>query len=116
MSAARMGSFHGGGMMRSVVGFRGPIAVAHPGFAGSAFISHRAFVRSPFFFHGRFANRRFLFAHRRFIAPFAVGFDGGDYDYPYYDNGAYGEQCFVVRRHAVNRWGYVVLRRGLVCG
>jgi hypothetical protein len=104
-------------MMRGVVGVRGPIAIAHPGFAGSAFISHRPFARGPFFFHRRFADRRFFFfPHRRFFAPFAVGFDGGDYDYPYYDNGAYGGQCFLVHQHVVNQWGHVVLRRALVCG
>jgi hypothetical protein len=116
MGGARMGGLHGGGMMRGVVGFRGRIAFAHPGSAGSAFISHRAFVRGPFFFHGRFANRRLFFARRRFVGPFAVGFDGGDYDYPYYDHGTYGEECFVVRQHVVNSWGHAVLRRRLVCG
>jgi hypothetical protein len=110
-----MGGFHGGGMMRGGSGFRGPIAFAHRGFAGSAFISHRAFVGHAFIFRRRFADRHFFFPRRRFFGPFAVGFDGGDYDYPYYDSGVYGEECFFVRQRVVNPWGTVVVRRRLVC-
>ena len=112
-----MGGFHGGGMTRGFGGFRGPVAFAHRGFAGSAFFSHRAFVSRPFFFHRRFADdRRFFFHRHRFVRPFAVGFYDAAYDDPYYDSGAYGDQCFVVRHRVVNRWGYVVVHRRLVCG
>jgi hypothetical protein len=103
--------FHGGGM-----GFRGPVAFAHRGFAGSAF-SHRAFVSRPFFFHRRFADdRRFFFHRHRFARRFAFGSYDAGYDYPYYDSGAYDDQCYVVRHRVLNRWGYVVVHRRLVCG
>jgi hypothetical protein len=62
-----------------------------------------------------FVDRRFLFNRRRFVAV-AVGFEGGGYGYPYYDSGEYGAECFVVRHRIVNPWGYVVVRRRLVCG
>lgn len=110
-----IGGFHSGGMARGFGGFHSPVAFAHPGFIRSPSFAHRAFVNRPFFFHRRFVDRRFFFHRRRFVGPFAVGFYDGGYDYPYYDNGAYSDECFWVRRRAVNRWGYVVIRRTLVC-
>jgi hypothetical protein len=111
-----MGGFQSGGMARGFGGFHGPVAFAHPGFFRSPFGAHRAFANRPFFFHRQFADRRFFFHRRRFVGPFAAGFYDGGYDYPYYDDGAYSEECFSVRRRLVNRWGYVVVRRQLVCG
>jgi hypothetical protein len=111
-----MGGIRGGGMMRGSGGFGRPVRFAHPGFAGSAFFGHPNFVGRPFFSHRRFADdRRFFFRRHRFIGPLAVGFAGA-YDYPYDDSGIYGEECFVVRHRVVNPWGYVVVRRSLVCG
>jgi hypothetical protein len=120
-----MGGFHGGGMggfHGCMGGFHRQFAFVHPGFAGSRFFVRRAFVNRPFFFHRRFADGRFIFFRRhRFVAPFAVGFDGGlygpwAYDSGYDDYGAYKDECFVVRRRIVNYRGHAVLRRGLVCG
>ena len=117
-----MGGFHGtigsfprGGMAQGIRGFHAPVAFAHPGFFRSPFVAHRAFVSRPFFFHRRFADRRFFFHRRRFVGSFAAGFYDGGYDYPYYDEGAYADECFWVRHRVVNRWGHVVIRRTLVC-
>jgi hypothetical protein len=112
------GGFRGGAMIGRVGGFRGPVAFAHSGFPHPPLFAHRVFVNRPLFFHRRFVDRRFFFNRRRFVGAVAVGFDGGGYgyDYPYYDSGEYGDECFVVRHRVVNRWGYVVVRRRLVCG
>jgi hypothetical protein len=105
--------FHGGGVVRGLGGFHGPIGFAHP---GSPFGAGRAFVNRPFFSQRRFADRSFFFHRRRFAGPFVTGFYDRAYDYPYYyDDGAYADECFWVRRRFVNRWGYVVVRRKLVC-
>ncbi|NIX77810.1 hypothetical protein [Microvirga terricola] len=125
------GGFHGGFARPMFIhpGFRGGF---HPAFAGRPFFAHRAvfvnrpfigrraaFVHNPFFIH---RNRFFFHRHRFFNNnAFAVGLASGavlgglyDYGYPYY-NTAYGDDCYYVRRRAVNQWGYVVWRRALVC-
>jgi hypothetical protein len=99
----------------------------HPGFAHHGFMArpmfvHRpVFAHRPFFVHRPFVRRPFFVRrHHRFGPAFAAGFVGGaalgslgyaSYGYPYY-----GEDCYVVRRRIVNPWGYVVVRRALVCG
>lgn len=103
-----MGGFHGG-VVRGPGAFHGPVAFTHRGFIRSPF-SARTFVNRPFFFHRRFADRRFFFRRHRFAGPLVAGFYDGDYGYPYY-----AEECFWVRRHVVNPWGFVVVRRRLVC-
>ena len=98
-----MGSgFHGGGFHSGLGGFAGR-PFAHPGFA-----NHRAF-----FAGNHFHNRNFFFRHRHFLGPtFALAAYGAPYYYNnYYDN----DDCYVVRKRHINRWGYVVSRRVLVC-
>jgi hypothetical protein len=122
-----MGGFHGGmGSFHGPMGGFGGRGVMHSGFGG---------FRQPFMhpgFHQGFGQRRF-FAHRgffhrhnRFGGPFAVGLLSGaalgafTYDAPYYggyySDAGYGEDCYVIRRRVVNPWGYVTVRRALVCG
>ena len=109
----RMGAFHGGMIGRGPAGFgsfQRPFATAHPVFGQPHFFARRTLVSRPFF-HRRFVfNHRFFFHHHRFVEPF-VSVAGYGYDDGYYD-----DDCYVVRRHFVNRWGYVVWRRQLVCG
>jgi len=125
MARPGFGGFQGGSGLRSS-GFVHPGFVhpgvahpgfMHPGFAGSGFVHRPGFVRSPVFFHHRFVDgRRFFFRHHRFVT---VGFAGG-YDGPYDESSSYDEpyqdQCFVMRRRVLDRHGYLVIRRTLVCG
>jgi hypothetical protein len=124
-----MGGFHGGGFHGPMGGFRGP-GMMHAGFGGfrqpGAFM-HPGF-RPGFGQHRFFAHRAFFHRHNRFGGPFAVGLLSGAalgafaYGSPYYGYGGYysdagyGDDCYVIRRRVVNPWGYVTVRRALVCG
>jgi len=126
-----MGGFHGGmgGFHGPMGGFRGP-GMMHPGFGGfrqSGMFMHPGF--RPGFGQNRFfAHRGFFHRHNRFGGPFAVGLLSGAalgafaYGSPYYGYGGYysdagyGDDCYVIRRPVVSPWGYVTVRRALVCG
>jgi hypothetical protein len=130
------GGFHGGmgGFGGGFGGFHRPFMM-HPGFAGHGFVG-RGFAGRPFFGRGfvgrpffgrRFVGRPFFFRrHNGFGNAFAVGLVSGAalgafgypyYSYPYYPyySSAYDEDCYVVRRRIVTRWGGIVVRRALVC-
>jgi hypothetical protein len=60
------------------------------------FVRRHRFVHRPFFHRRRHFAPAFLTA-----AAFAPSF--------------YADDCFVVRRKVVNRWGDIVIRRRVVC-
>lgn len=94
--------------------FQRPIALAHPVFVRPHFFAHRTLGPQPFF-QRHFVDGRFFVRHRRFVAPFVgAGGYGVAYDDSYYDSD-YGDDCYLVIRHVVNRLGYAVWRRNLVC-
>jgi hypothetical protein len=124
------GGVHGG--MHSFGGFHGaafaPRFAARPMmFRQAAFAPH--FANRPFVHRAAFVNRPFFHRRRHFGAAFAAGLIGATavglassaYAYPYDGYGyypasyGYGDGCYVVRRRHVNPWGYVVVRRQLIC-
>jgi hypothetical protein len=94
-----------------------PFLVNQPAFINrSAFFNHRVAANRPFFFHRR----------HRFGGAFAAGLVSGaalgsfgygsyGYGYPYYSTAAYDQDCYVVRRRILTRWGTAVIRDTLVC-